>query len=83
MDHVMVTGAGGIIGGHLVGRLRDLGVGLIRAVDCKSKDEWYQVFDDVENVRELLGWAPSGTREDGLAATYTWVHDQVAARVAR
>jgi nucleoside-diphosphate-sugar epimerase len=54
MDHVLVTGAGGFIGGHLVGRLRDLGVGDIRAVDCKPKDEWYQVFDDVENVHANL-----------------------------
>jgi nucleoside-diphosphate-sugar epimerase len=50
MDHVLVTGAGGFIGGHLVRRLRDEGVGRIRAVDCKPKDEWYQVFDDVENL---------------------------------
>ena len=50
MDHVLVTGAGGFIGGHLVRRLREDGVGRIRAVDCKPKDEWYQVFDDVENV---------------------------------
>jgi GDP-D-mannose 3',5'-epimerase len=50
MDHVLVTGAGGFIGGHLVRRLRDEGVGRIRAVDCKPKEEWYQVFDDVENL---------------------------------
>jgi nucleoside-diphosphate-sugar epimerase len=54
MDHVLVTGAGGFIGGHLVGRLRDLGVSDIRAVDSKPKDEWYQVFDDVENVHANL-----------------------------
>ena len=54
MDHVLVTGAGGFIGGHLVSRLRDEGVGRIRAVDCKPKDEWYQVFDDVENVQADL-----------------------------
>ncbi len=54
MDHVLVTGAGGFIGGHLVRRLREDGVGRIRAVDCKPKDEWYQVFDDVENVHADL-----------------------------
>src|SRR5690606_2240019 len=54
MEHVLVTGAGGFIGGHLVRRLRDGGVGRIRAVDCKPKDEWYQVFDDVENVQADL-----------------------------
>jgi nucleoside-diphosphate-sugar epimerase len=54
MNHVLVTGAGGFIGGHLVRRLRDLGVGHVRAVDCKPKDEWYQVFDDVDVVQANL-----------------------------
>ena len=54
MDHVLVTGAGGFIGGHLVRRLRDEGVGHIRAVDCKPKEEWHQVFDDVENLHANL-----------------------------
>ncbi len=34
-------------------------------------------------IRERLGWAPSITLEDGLAATYAWVHDQVAASLSR
>jgi nucleoside-diphosphate-sugar epimerase len=50
MDSVLVTGAGGFIGGHLVRRLRDEGVDRIRAVDVKPLDGWYQVFPDVENV---------------------------------
>jgi GDP-D-mannose 3', 5'-epimerase len=54
MDSVLVTGAGGFIGGHLVRRLRDEGVGRIRAVDSKPLDEWHQVFPDVENVQGNL-----------------------------
>ncbi|HKE72348.1 MAG TPA: NAD-dependent epimerase/dehydratase family protein [Acidimicrobiales bacterium] len=54
MQRVLVTGAGGFIGGHLVRRLRDSGVAHIRAVDCKPKDEWYQVFDDVDVVHANL-----------------------------
>jgi GDP-D-mannose 3', 5'-epimerase len=54
MDSVLVTGAGGFIGGHLVRRLRDEGVGRIRAVDTKPLDEWHQVFPDVENMRGNL-----------------------------
>jgi GDP-D-mannose 3', 5'-epimerase len=50
VESVLVTGAGGFIGGHLVRRLREEGVGRIRAVDVKPLDEWYQVFADVENV---------------------------------
>lgn len=47
---VLVAGAGGFIGGHLVARMRELGVSDIRAVDIKPFDRWYQRFDDVENV---------------------------------
>ena len=46
---ILVTGAGGFIGGHLVADLRRRGHGAIRAVDCKPLAEWYHVFDDVEN----------------------------------
>ncbi len=47
---VLVTGAGGFIGGHLTAELRSHGVGRIRAVDTKPLSEWYQRFDDVENL---------------------------------
>jgi len=48
-DLVLVTGAGGFIGGHLVAELRRRGHQRIRAVDIKPLGEWYQVFDDVDN----------------------------------
>lgn len=47
---VLVTGAGGFIGGNLIGALRAHGYVRIRAVDVKPFDEWYQRFDDVENL---------------------------------
>ncbi|MGH9211168.1 MAG: NAD-dependent epimerase/dehydratase family protein [Acidimicrobiales bacterium] len=50
MRSVVVTGAGGFIGGHLVRRLRDDGVDQVRAVDVKPLDRWHQVIPDVENV---------------------------------
>jgi len=51
---VVVTGAGGFIGGHLVRDLREQGFRKIRAVDVKPLGEWYQRLDDVENVRADL-----------------------------
>jgi len=48
---IVVAGAGGFVGGHLVGRLRAEGQTRIRAVDIKPFEDWYQRFDDVENLR--------------------------------
>src|SRR6187402_386449 len=50
MSKILVCGAGGFIGGHLVADLRRQGVKNIRAVDKKPFDQWYQKFDDVENL---------------------------------
>src|SRR5215510_7767872 len=54
-DLVLVTGAGGFIGGHLVAELRRRGHRRIRAVDVKPFGEWYQQFDDVDNRSLDLG----------------------------
>jgi nucleoside-diphosphate-sugar epimerase len=45
---VLIAGAGGFIGGHLVGDLRRQGRA-VRAVDIKPFAEWYQAFEDVDN----------------------------------
>jgi len=47
---IVVGGAGGFIGGHLVAELRRRGAERIRAVDLKPIADWYQRFDDVENL---------------------------------
>src|ERR1700738_1660922 len=47
---VVVCGAGGFIGGHLVKSLLDNGANVIRAVDVKPLAEWYQSSPGVENL---------------------------------
>jgi GDP-D-mannose 3',5'-epimerase len=47
---IVVTGAGGFIGGNLVAALRGQDFKRIRAVDIKPFEEWYQRFGDVENL---------------------------------
>jgi nucleoside-diphosphate-sugar epimerase len=49
-DLILVAGAGGFIGGHLVADLLRRGRANIRAVDVKPLEQWFQVFDQVENV---------------------------------
>jgi nucleoside-diphosphate-sugar epimerase len=46
---VMVAGAGGFIGGHLVAALLEDGES-VRAIDCKPQDHWFQLHDDAENL---------------------------------
>jgi GDP-D-mannose 3',5'-epimerase len=53
-EDVVVCGAGGFIGGHLVKSLLDNGVNVIRAVDIKPVEEWYQASPRVENVKADL-----------------------------
>jgi nucleoside-diphosphate-sugar epimerase len=48
---IVVAGGGGFIGGHLVASLREQGYPRIRSVDAKPLGDWYQRFDDVDNVR--------------------------------
>ena len=66
---IVVTGAGGFIGGNLVTALRRQGHTAIRAVDIKPLHEWYQRHNDVENVcldlilKENCEAATRGARE--------------------
>ncbi len=50
-DKVVVCGAGGFIGGHLIGDLLSKGHTNLRAVDIKPTGEWYQRFPNVENLQ--------------------------------
>jgi GDP-D-mannose 3', 5'-epimerase len=50
LPQAVVCGAGGFIGGHLVKSLSNRGVRVIRAVDIKPLEHWYQVTEGVENL---------------------------------
>jgi GDP-D-mannose 3',5'-epimerase len=49
-ETAVVCGAGGFIGGHLVKGLLANGVKVVRAVDVKPLEDWYQTTADVENL---------------------------------
>ena len=53
-DVIVVAGAGGFIGGHLVTGLQDRGYQHIRAVDSKPIGQWHQRPPDVEYIQADL-----------------------------
>ncbi len=67
-EMIVVCGGGGFIGGHLVADLRRQGFKNLRSVDIKPLGEWYQKFDDVDNLqldlqkREACDEALNGAR---------------------
>jgi GDP-D-mannose 3',5'-epimerase len=50
-DRIVITGAGGFIGGNLAQYFRDKGFTNIRAVDKKPFDEWYLHVPGAENLQ--------------------------------
>lgn len=48
---VVVCGAGGFIGGHLVRHLVENGSGSVRAVDLKPLEDWHQLHPAVDNCQ--------------------------------
>jgi GDP-D-mannose 3',5'-epimerase len=75
-DLVVVTGAGGFIGGHLVRVLQQRGHTKIRAVDVKPLAEWYQKTPGVENqVGDLALLEPCRKAAKGAAMIYNLAAD--------
>jgi GDP-D-mannose 3', 5'-epimerase len=73
---VLVGGAGGFIGGHMVQKLIDQGFSNIRAVDIKEQDEWYQVHPDVDNrVLDLQSLDNAIEAVEGINEVYNLAAD--------
>jgi GDP-D-mannose 3',5'-epimerase len=75
-DLILITGAGGFIGGHMIADLRRKGHRDLRAVDIKPLDEWQQRFDDVDNlVLDLKLKASCEKAVKGAAIVYNFAAD--------
>ncbi len=75
-ERVVVCGAGGFIGGHLVKDLLDQGVNVVRAVDVKPLNEWYQSSKEVENLSlDLRDRANCQTAADGTDIVFQLAAD--------
>ena len=75
-ERAVVCGAGGFIGGHLVKSLIAEGVDVVRAVDIKPLDEWYQVTDGVENLAlDLKDKDNCLVAADGVTSVYQLAAD--------
>ena len=75
-EKVVVCGAGGFIGGHLVKDLLAQGINVVRAVDVKPLDEWYQTSKGVENLSlDLRDRGNCQTAADGTEVVFQLAAD--------
>jgi nucleoside-diphosphate-sugar epimerase len=73
---IVVGGAGGFIGGHLVGELLRKGAKSVRAIDIKPLDQWYQRSNEAENlVLDLRDKAACDRSVKGAAEVYNLACD--------
>jgi len=73
---IVVTGAGGFIGGCMIANLRAKGYANLCAVDRKLLTEWYQCFDDVDNmVLDLKDMQNCYTASQGASDVYNLAAD--------
>lgn len=75
-NRIVVCGGGGFIGGHLVADLRRQGFSNLCSVDIKPSNQWYQVFDDVENLQlDLQSKEACDTALKGAVTVYNLAAD--------
>jgi GDP-D-mannose 3', 5'-epimerase len=74
--HVLVCGAGGFIGGHLVNKLYADGAASVRAVDIKPFDHWYQKNSSADNrVLDLKKIEASHEAVEGIDGVFQLAAD--------
>ena len=75
---VLVSGAGGFIGRHLVSYLAERGY-WVRGVDIERRYDLTKPQgvssrnSGNDRLRKVLGWEPQTTPEQGLESTYHWI----------
>jgi GDP-D-mannose 3',5'-epimerase len=75
-DPILVSGAGGFIGGSLVRYLQEEGFANLRATDIKPVDEWHQVLPGVDNrVGDLRSLETCMEAVRGIAHIYNLACD--------
>ena len=75
-ESVLVGGAGGFIGGHLLEDLFHKGFATVRAVDIKPLEQWYQRFPEAENVvLDLQEKEACETATDGIDIVFNLAAD--------
>jgi nucleoside-diphosphate-sugar epimerase len=75
-EKIVVCGGGGFIGGHLVADLLRQGHRSVRSVDVKPFDDWYQLFQDAENLRlDLRDLAACEKALEGATVVYNLAAD--------
>jgi GDP-D-mannose 3',5'-epimerase len=75
-DPILVSGAGGFIGGWLVRYLQENGFTDLRAVDIKPLEEWHQVIEGVDNrVADLRALEACRNAVSGIAHVYNLASD--------
>ena len=75
-EKVVVCGAGGFIGGHLVKHLLGQGIDVVRAVDVKPLSEWFQKIEGIQNLSlDLKDKEHCVTTADGATVVFQLAAD--------
>ena len=74
--NILVVGAGGFIGGHLINRLLSNGNSIV-ACDIKPKGVRGRSSNN-DLVKKVLNWSYKMSLKEGLAKTYNWIEGEMS-----